>query len=191
MGMAQSHLQTNLQLQLVVVFPHLTLELREILQAAHFLDWARISCIRGESVCSIYFNCSATMVFNFKWYQARYPPDPYGQEMSDKARIWAHLQRRSGRFRRQYVAEWRDTIDVLLVFVRLTSHFQNRALKSLISSKAGLFSAVLTTFVVQTSQSMQPDYNQASAFLLSKSSRPRRRTVPKSLFLPLPPTTFP
>ncbi|KAK0472734.1 hypothetical protein IW261DRAFT_1506654 [Armillaria novae-zelandiae] len=45
------------------------------------------------------------------------------------------------------LAEWRDTIDVLLVF-------------------AGLFSAVLTTFVVQTSQNMQPDYNEASMFLL-------------------------
>ncbi|PBK88641.1 hypothetical protein ARMGADRAFT_1115982 [Armillaria gallica] len=45
------------------------------------------------------------------------------------------------------LAEWQDTIDVLLVF-------------------AGLFSAVLMTFVVQTLQSMQPDYNQASAFLL-------------------------
>ncbi|KAK0458230.1 uncharacterized protein EV420DRAFT_1764365 [Desarmillaria tabescens] len=58
-------------------------------------------------------------------YKARYPLDPYGQEMS----------------------QWRDTIDVLLVF-------------------AGLFSAVLTTFVVQTSQNMQPDYNEASARLL-------------------------
>ncbi|KAK0421913.1 hypothetical protein EV421DRAFT_2042960 [Armillaria borealis] len=45
------------------------------------------------------------------------------------------------------LAEWRDTIDVLLVF-------------------AGLFSTVLTTFVVQTSQNLRPDYNKASMFLL-------------------------
>ncbi len=37
MGMVQSHPQTNLQ-QLVVVFPHLTLELRETLQAGRFSD---------------------------------------------------------------------------------------------------------------------------------------------------------
>ncbi len=37
MGMVRSHLQTNLQ-QLVVVFPHLTLEFRETLQAGRFLD---------------------------------------------------------------------------------------------------------------------------------------------------------
>ncbi|KAK0441041.1 hypothetical protein EV421DRAFT_2020087 [Armillaria borealis] len=45
------------------------------------------------------------------------------------------------------VEEIRDNVDVLLVF-------------------AGLFSAVVTTFVVQTSQSLQADYAQASASLL-------------------------
>ncbi|PBK88552.1 hypothetical protein ARMGADRAFT_937155, partial [Armillaria gallica] len=80
-------------------------------------------------------------------YKARYPPDPYGQEMSDKARIWSIYNEEAADFDANMLAEWRDTIDVLLVF-------------------AGLFSAVLTTFVVQTSQSMQPDYNQASAILL-------------------------
>ncbi|KAK0227457.1 hypothetical protein EDD85DRAFT_776810, partial [Armillaria nabsnona] len=80
-------------------------------------------------------------------YKARYPPDPYGQEMSDKARIWPIYNEEAADFDANMLAEWRDTIDVLLVF-------------------AGLFSAILTTFVVQTSQNMQPDYNQASAFLL-------------------------
>ncbi|KAK0227461.1 hypothetical protein EDD85DRAFT_776853, partial [Armillaria nabsnona] len=80
-------------------------------------------------------------------YNAHYPPDPYGQEMSDKARIWPIYNEEAADFDANMLAEWRDTIDVLLVF-------------------AGLFSAVLTTFVVQTSQSMQPDYNQASAILL-------------------------
>ncbi|PBK88586.1 hypothetical protein ARMGADRAFT_937221, partial [Armillaria gallica] len=80
-------------------------------------------------------------------YNTHYTPDPYGQEMSDKARIWPIYNEEAADFDANMLAEWRDTIDVLLVF-------------------AGLFSAVLTTFVVQTSQSMQPDYNQASAFLL-------------------------
>ncbi|KAK0217212.1 hypothetical protein IW262DRAFT_1275882, partial [Armillaria fumosa] len=80
-------------------------------------------------------------------YKARYPPDPYGQEMSDKARIWSIYLDEAANFDANMLAEWRDTIDVLLVF-------------------AGLFSAVLTAFMVQTSQSMQPDYNQASTFLL-------------------------
>ncbi|KAK0489959.1 hypothetical protein EDD18DRAFT_561564 [Armillaria luteobubalina] len=80
-------------------------------------------------------------------YKARYPPDPYGQKMSDKARIWSIYLDEAANFDADMLAEWRDTIDVLLVF-------------------AGLFSAVLTTFVVQTSQNMQPDYSQASTFLL-------------------------
>ncbi|KAK0186774.1 hypothetical protein F5146DRAFT_936397, partial [Armillaria mellea] len=80
-------------------------------------------------------------------YKAHYPLDPYGQEMSENARIWSIYLDEAADFDANMLAEWRDTIDVLLVF-------------------AGLFSAVLTTFVVQTSQNMQPDYNQASAFLL-------------------------
>ncbi|KAK0443151.1 hypothetical protein EV421DRAFT_1710277, partial [Armillaria borealis] len=80
-------------------------------------------------------------------YKARYPLDPYGEEMSDKARIWSIYLDEAADFDANMLAEWRDTIDVLLVF-------------------AGLFSAVLTTFVVQTSQNMQPDYNQASTLIL-------------------------
>ncbi|KAK0492191.1 hypothetical protein EDD18DRAFT_1015114, partial [Armillaria luteobubalina] len=48
------------------------------------------------------------------------------------------------------VEESRDNVDVLLVF-------------------AGLFSAVVTTFVAQTSQSLQPDYAAMSASLLYES----------------------
>ncbi|PBK88293.1 hypothetical protein ARMGADRAFT_937394 [Armillaria gallica] len=81
-------------------------------------------------------------------YKILYPQsDPYGQEMSENARIWPIYNEEAADFDANMLAEWRDTIDVLLVF-------------------AGLFSAVLTTFVVQTSQNMQPDYNQASAILL-------------------------
>ncbi|KAK0458223.1 uncharacterized protein EV420DRAFT_385665 [Desarmillaria tabescens] len=80
-------------------------------------------------------------------YNARFPLDPYGQEMSRNARIWSIYLDGAADFDANMLAEWRDTIDVLLVF-------------------AGLFSAVLTTFVVQTSQNMQPDYNEASARLL-------------------------
>ncbi|KAK0443169.1 hypothetical protein EV421DRAFT_1685371, partial [Armillaria borealis] len=63
------------------------------------------------------------------------------------ARIWPIYLEEAADFDASMLAEWRDTIDVLLVF-------------------ASLFSAVLTTFVVQTSQNMQPDYNKASMFLL-------------------------
>ncbi|KAK0433904.1 uncharacterized protein EV420DRAFT_1318713 [Desarmillaria tabescens] len=67
--------------------------------------------------------------------------------MSCNAWIWSIYLDKVANFDANMLAEWRDTIDILLVF-------------------AGLFSAVLTTFVVQTSQNMQPDYNKASACLL-------------------------
>ncbi len=54
-------------------------------------------------------------------YKACYPPDPYGQEMSDKARIWPIYNEEAADFDANMLAEWRDTIDVLLVFVRKTS----------------------------------------------------------------------
>ncbi|PBK88653.1 hypothetical protein ARMGADRAFT_937324, partial [Armillaria gallica] len=61
--------------------------------------------------------------------------------------IWSIYLDEAADFDANMLAEWWDTIDVLLVF-------------------AGLFSMVLTTFVVQTSQNMQPDYNEASMLLL-------------------------
>ncbi|KAK0217209.1 hypothetical protein IW262DRAFT_1276486, partial [Armillaria fumosa] len=106
-------------------------------------------------------------------YNVRYPPDPPGQEMSENARIWPIYNEEAADFDANMLAEWRDTIDVLLVF-------------------AGLFSAVLTTFVVQTSQNMQPDYNEASMLLLfeilkataSSGSQPSIPSSPTSFFSP-------
>ncbi len=57
-------------------------------------------------------------------YKARYHPDPYGQEMSDKARIWPIYNEEAADFDANMLAEWQDTIDVLLVFVRLMFPFK-------------------------------------------------------------------
>ncbi|KAK0183729.1 hypothetical protein F5146DRAFT_1007722 [Armillaria mellea] len=66
--------------------------------------------------------------------------------------------------------EWQDTIDVLLVF-------------------AGLFSVIVTTFVVQMSQNMQPDYNEASMLLLFKILKATMLNDPQ-LSIPSSPTDF-
>ncbi len=60
------------------------------------------------------------------------------------------------------VGESRDSVDVLLVFVSSCLYFFFVAEMF----QAGLFSAVVTTFVSQTSQSLQADYAQVSAALL-------------------------
>lgn len=80
-------------------------------------------------------------------YEQRYAEDPRGEEMGPFARIWRIFLDECARFDSDMVDDWRDRLDVLLVF-------------------AGLFSAVVSTFVVQTSQNLQTDYNEVSASLL-------------------------
>ncbi|PBK93096.1 hypothetical protein ARMGADRAFT_1080268 [Armillaria gallica] len=80
-------------------------------------------------------------------YEDRFPEDPMYEETAPNARVWRTLQEVSVIHDVKRVEESRDNIDVLLVF-------------------AGLFSAVVTTFVIQTSQSLQADYAQVSASLL-------------------------
>ncbi|PBK83082.1 hypothetical protein ARMGADRAFT_678549 [Armillaria gallica] len=61
------------------------------------------------------------------------------------------------------VEESRDNVDVLVVFVSPHSHVSASLLGV---SKAGLFSAVVTTFVAQTYQDLQAYHTAMSASLL-------------------------
>ncbi|KAK0239628.1 hypothetical protein EDD85DRAFT_456855 [Armillaria nabsnona] len=80
-------------------------------------------------------------------YEDRFPEDPIYAETAPNARVWRTHQAESEIHDANMVEEIRDNVDVLLVF-------------------AGLFSAVVTTFVVQTSLNLQADYAQVSASLL-------------------------
>ncbi|SJL00658.1 uncharacterized protein ARMOST_03971 [Armillaria ostoyae] len=80
-------------------------------------------------------------------YEEKYPEDAYCEELGPNARVFrTHVDERAIHDANM-VEESRDGVDVLLVF-------------------AGLFSAVVTTFVAQTSQSLQADYTEMSANLL-------------------------
>jgi hypothetical protein len=68
------------------------------------------------------------------------------------------------------VADYREEIDTLLVFVRRPRRLFIFRLISL-ALQAGLFSAVLTAFVVESYQSLQEDYTQTSVDLLRHISR--------------------
>ncbi|KAK0227919.1 hypothetical protein IW262DRAFT_1455102 [Armillaria fumosa] len=83
-------------------------------------------------------------------YEQKYPEDALYEETAPAARVWRTHEDESRIHDAIMVEESRDNVDVLLVF-------------------AGLFSAVVTTFVVQTSQSLQPDYSAMSASLLYES----------------------
>ncbi|KAF9029723.1 hypothetical protein BDZ89DRAFT_1065206 [Hymenopellis radicata] len=80
-------------------------------------------------------------------YEARFPEDPYGEETAPNARVWRTLIEEAAAFDAVFVGQARDGLDVMLVF-------------------AGLFSAVVTSFLVQVSQSLQADYTAMSAILL-------------------------
>ncbi|KAJ3875428.1 hypothetical protein F5051DRAFT_61632 [Lentinula edodes] len=84
-------------------------------------------------------------------YEQKYPEVPVFEEMGPNARVWRMYLAESSMFDDNMVGEARDGLDAMLVF-------------------AGPPSAVVTTFVVQTSQSLQPevDYTQVSASLLSE-----------------------
>ncbi|KAK0455697.1 uncharacterized protein EV420DRAFT_1692404, partial [Desarmillaria tabescens] len=79
----------------------------------------------------------------------RYPLDKIGEELGPNARFYRAYNSEALASDVKSVEEYRDAIDVLLVF-------------------AGLFSAVVTTFVVQTSENLQPDYTQLTTTLLAE-----------------------
>ncbi|KAK0458578.1 uncharacterized protein EV420DRAFT_1748062 [Desarmillaria tabescens] len=83
-------------------------------------------------------------------YEEKYPEDPRYEEATPNARVWRTYEDESRSHDANMVEESRDNVDVLLVF-------------------AGLFSAVVTTFIAQTYQNLQPDYAAVSASLLYES----------------------
>ncbi|KAF9038963.1 hypothetical protein BDZ89DRAFT_1129480 [Hymenopellis radicata] len=80
-------------------------------------------------------------------YEKSFPPDPYCEETAPNARVWRVYLQETAAFDTTMIGESRDGLDVMLVF-------------------AGLFSAVVTSFLVQVSQSLQADFSQMSAVLL-------------------------
>ncbi|KAF8897016.1 hypothetical protein CPB85DRAFT_202166 [Mucidula mucida] len=80
-------------------------------------------------------------------YELKYPVDEKHKEMSATGRVWKTYMDESTKFDVDMVENWRDGLDMLLVF-------------------AALFSGVVTTFVVQTYQSLSVDYAQVTASLM-------------------------
>ncbi|KAH8800526.1 hypothetical protein DL96DRAFT_1824072 [Flagelloscypha sp. PMI_526] len=74
-------------------------------------------------------------------YEQKYPPDPLGEEARGEARVWATYLDEAESYDHDMIQSFRDTIDSLLVL-------------------AGLFSAIVAAFVVQTSQALKPNFAQ-------------------------------
>ncbi|KAJ7586327.1 ankyrin repeat-containing domain protein [Mycena floridula] len=80
-------------------------------------------------------------------YEEKYAPDPMGDQVKPNARVWKVYLDESESYDEDMLRSFRDTIDALLVF-------------------AALFSGVVTTLLVQTSQAFQPDYAHITTLLL-------------------------
>ncbi|KAL1733737.1 hypothetical protein EV714DRAFT_203665 [Schizophyllum commune] len=91
-------------------------------------------------------------------YEKKYAPDAYGEELSKDARVWSVYNDEAQIVDGEMVKGLNGTLDVLLVF-------------------AGLFSAVVTTFVVQSSQALGPDYAQITASLMYELVQIQRATA--------------
>jgi hypothetical protein len=77
---------------------------------------------------------------------------------------WAVCARAAKQHDEALVDGWKDEIDSLLVFVRYLRLFISHA--GLKCSQAGLFSAVLTAFAVESYQMLSTDPAETSAVLL-------------------------
>ncbi|KAG7439308.1 uncharacterized protein BT62DRAFT_877633, partial [Guyanagaster necrorhizus] len=73
--------------------------------------------------------------------------DPPFEEAGPTALVWQTYADESTIYDTEMVANERDKVNILLVF-------------------AGLFSAVVSAFIVQSSSNLQPDYDKLSAYLL-------------------------
>ncbi|KAF8889962.1 hypothetical protein CPB85DRAFT_1203139, partial [Mucidula mucida] len=80
-------------------------------------------------------------------YEHQYDEDQPYQEMGETARMWKTYLAESAKVDADKVANWTDALDVLLVF-------------------AGLFSAVVSTFVWQTFQTLQIDNSEVTSYLV-------------------------
>ncbi|TFK95394.1 hypothetical protein BDV98DRAFT_598617 [Pterulicium gracile] len=89
-------------------------------------------------------------------YETKYPLDKEGEGMSANARVWRVDLDESAHFDVDLVENIRDTVDGIL---------------------AGLFSAVASTLVAQTSTALQPNFGQITAALLMEMIGPQHAMV--------------
>ncbi|KAJ7585117.1 hypothetical protein C8J56DRAFT_1089247, partial [Mycena floridula] len=82
-------------------------------------------------------------------YEEKYAPDLKGHQARPNARVWKVYLDESDSYDKDMLRSFRDTIDALLVF-------------------AALFSGVVTTLLIQTSQAFQPDYALITTLLLAE-----------------------
>ncbi|KAJ3710102.1 hypothetical protein C8R42DRAFT_548748, partial [Lentinula raphanica] len=80
-------------------------------------------------------------------YWEKYAADSVGQQLAENARVWKVYLDEADKKDGELMQGFKDTIDALLIF-------------------AALFSAVVTSFIISTLSSLQPNYTQITAVLM-------------------------
>ncbi|KZV80115.1 hypothetical protein EXIGLDRAFT_781413 [Exidia glandulosa HHB12029] len=80
-------------------------------------------------------------------FDKKYPPDAYGEEISDGARVWKVYRGEVTEQDKELMDGWNKTLDILLIF-------------------AGLFSAVATAFIIESYKQLQPDWDEIAGRIL-------------------------
>ncbi|KAG6907344.1 hypothetical protein DXG01_009266 [Tephrocybe rancida] len=93
---------------------------------------------------------NATGIRNYD-YTFKYPRDKRGEEHKENARVWNVYLDEAEMYDTEMIQGFRNIIDGVLVF-------------------AALFSAIVTTFITQTSQALQPDNAQITVSLLLENN---------------------
>jgi len=95
----------------------------------------------------------------------KYPNDEYGAEMYPDARIWRTYLDERDIADKEYIEDNNATLDGILVFVSLTTLFLTFLAHWY---QASIFSAILTTFITQTYQTLLEDPQETSLSLLTE-----------------------
>ncbi|KAF8750141.1 hypothetical protein RHS01_09525 [Rhizoctonia solani] len=83
------------------------------------------------------------------------------------AEVWKKYVMEAGRVDKELVDAWNNSLDVLLVFVCHIALQSFCSDLSFVSSQAGLFSAVSTAFILESTKDLKPDYAEVSAHTLA------------------------
>ncbi|EJD49090.1 hypothetical protein AURDEDRAFT_101255, partial [Auricularia subglabra TFB-10046 SS5] len=78
---------------------------------------------------------------------AKYPPDEYGEELADNARVWQVYRDEATKHDRRQLEGWHRRLDVLLIF-------------------AGIFAGVATAFIIESYKQLEPDWDEFATQLL-------------------------
>ncbi|KAL0059409.1 hypothetical protein AAF712_013850 [Marasmius tenuissimus] len=90
-----------------------------------------------------------------------------GEEFGENARIWQVYAEEAAKADTAMTDGWNRSMDVLLVFVSFTVLCEDKIIID-DAGQTGLFSAVLTTFIIQSYQNMAPDPVDTTNALLSQ-----------------------